>query len=95
MADIELSPETLTVQTTGWLNAINCNKPFVIFTLPPELSKRPALVEYRAYVPPTIKWPFFAYGFFAVDLAITLSADTLELVSVDDVKPNPDLEGGF
>lgn len=95
MNDIELSSETLTLETTGWLNAWDCNKPFVTFMLPAELSQYFAPTEYTAYIPPTIKWPYYSCGEFAVDLTITLSADTFEIVSIDDVKPNPDLEGGF
>jgi len=93
--DMVLSPETVTYATTGILHSYDSTAPYVTFTLPAEISQYFAPMEYEIKVPPTIEWPFMSVGTFAVDLILTLSADTLEIVSLDDVRVNPSLEGGF
>lgn len=93
--DTILTPELVTYALTGTLHALNCDKPFVTFLLPAAQAQYYAPVEYAVPVPPTIEWPYFSVGEFAVDLIVTLNADSLEVVSLDDVRPNPSLEGGF
>ena len=90
-----LSAETITVETTGLLNAWNCNRPFVSFTFPPELSQYFTGLEYVIPVPPTFQWAFYSCGEFAVSLTVTLSANSMEVISLDSVKVDPSLPGGF
>lgn len=93
--DCLLSDQVFILETTGILHAVDCNRPWVSFTLPAEASSYFAPTEYSIVVPPTIQWPFMSYGEFAVDLTVTLNADTLEVVALDDIRPNPKLSGGF
>lgn len=93
--DTPLSAETVTYATTGVLHSYDSTNPYVSFMLPSEMSQYFSPMEYEIKVPPTIEWPFMSVGTFSVDLIVTLSADTFEVVSLDDVRVNPSLEGGF
>ena len=93
--DVQLSAETVTYPLTGVLHSYDSTCPYVTFVLPPELAQPCCPMEYKVQVPPHISWPYMAVGTFAVDLAVTLNADSLEVVSLDDVRPNPSLPGGF
>ena len=90
-----LSPETVTYATTGVLHSYDSTAPYVTFTLPAEISQYFAPMDFEIPVPPRIEWPYMSVGTFAVDLILTLNADTFEVVSLDDVRVNPSLEGGF
>lgn len=93
--DTPLSVETVTYATVGILHSKDSTAPYVTFTLPAEASQYFVPMDYEIPVPPRIEWPYMSVGTFAVDLVLTLSADTLEVVSLDAVTPNPDLDGGF
>ena len=93
--DVQLSSETVTYAITGVLHSYDSTHPYVSFSLPEELAQRFCPIEYEVQVPPTISWPYMSVGTFAVDLVVTFNADNLEVVSLDDVRPNPSLEGGF
>lgn len=90
-----LSQETVTYATTGMLHSYDSTSPYVSIMLPPEVAQYYAPMEYEIKIPPAIEWPYMSVGTFAVDVILTLNADTLEVVSLDDVRPNPQLEGGF
>lgn len=87
--------ETVTYATTGMLHSYDSTHPYVTFTLPPEASQYFAPMDYEIPVPEDIKWPYMSVGTFAVDIILTLSADTMEVLRVADVRVNPDLDGGF
>ena len=95
VTDTVLTPELVTYALTGTLHALNCDKPYVTFLLSAGQAQYYAPVEYAVPVPLTIEWPYFSVGEFTVDLIATFNADSLEVISLDDVRPNPDLEGGF
>lgn len=90
-----ISKETVTLKISGWLNSLDCNQPFVTFQIQPELAQFYAPLEYTAYVPPTIRWPYYSCGKFAVDISLTFNPTFAEVVSIDSISPNPSLPGGF
>lgn len=93
--DNRLNTELVTYALTGMLHAKNCDKPYITFLLPAEGGQYFSPLEYTVPVPPAIEWPYKSYGEFACDVVVTMDANSLEVVSLDDVRPNPSLEGGF
>ena len=90
-----LGSETVTFATSGILHSYDSTHPYVTFTLPPEVSQYFAPMDCELPVPEEIEWPYMSVGTFAVDLILTLSADTMEVLGIDDIRVNPSLEGGF
>lgn len=90
-----INDEQVTYVTTATLHALGSIPPYLTFTLPYELADYSAPKDFSITVPDTIKWPHYSCGVFDVDLILTLSTSTMEVLEIVDVRPNPSLENGF